>query len=166
MTKAKAVQARRVAVSDPVPPETNYASAFEIATGDADAHSAEEWVRTTFEHAPRSLRWFVLLGWTTVLRLRLGPRPSPDHVLGWRIVATTPERITLEVRSTLIVARKVVDVRPATVAMTTFVHYERPLGRLLWSAVAPVHHRTEPLLLTSAARRTAAQRASRRNFGS
>jgi len=35
--------------------------------------------------------------------------------------------------------------------MTTFVRYERPLGRALWASVAAVHHRTEPYLLRHAA---------------
>lgn len=39
------------------------------------------------------------------------------------------------------------------VTMTTSVRYERRSGRAIWSALSPVHHVTEPLLLTLAGRR-------------
>ncbi len=141
----------------------DYASAFEVTLANADAYSAEQCARRAFEGAPRALRWFVLMGWTTVLRLRLGPRTSTDYVLGWKLAAATPGgpepgRVTLEVHSSLITARKVVEVERSRVTVTTFVRYERRLGRRIWSALAPVHHLTEPLLLTLA--------ASRRNAGS
>jgi len=87
----------------------------------------------------------------------------PASVLGWKLAAATPGgpepgRVTLEVHSSLITARKVVEVERSRVTVTTFVRYERRLGRRIWSALAPVHHLTEPLLLTLA--------ASRRNAGS
>jgi Protein of unknown function (DUF2867) len=98
------------------------------------------------------LRWFVLFGWRAVLRLRLEPQGSAS-VLGWIIHRTTPDAITLEVRSGLITARKVLSVDRHGVILTTIVRYERRLGRIVWLAIAPVHHRIEPLLLTLATAR-------------
>jgi hypothetical protein len=154
MNRPTSPRAHRVVVPESARPIStpDYASAFALTIPDADPHTAEQWARTTFEGAPKALRWFLLFGWTTVLRLRLGPRPSPEHVLGWTITAAAPGTVTLEVSSALITARKVIDVGPTQVTMTTVVHYERPLGRLVWSSLAPVHHLTEPLLLTRAGR--------------
>ena len=131
----------------------DYASSFQVCLTDAGARSAVQWARSVFEGAPLVLRWFLVLGWTTVLRLRLGPRSSPDHVLGWEIASATPDTLTLRARSTLVTAHKVLAVDNGRLTVTTLVRYERPLARLVWSAIAPIHHRIEPLLITRAARR-------------
>ena len=63
------------------------------------------------------------------------------------IVSRTSDAVVLEVHSTLLTAHKVVRTQSSRVTMTTFVHYKRRMGRILWSAIAPVHHRTEPYLI-------------------
>ncbi|CAN5628327.1 hypothetical protein BH10ACT10_BH10ACT10_24720 [soil metagenome] len=113
------------------------------------------------EEAPRVLRWFVLIGWQAVLRLRLGPRGAASHVLGWTVRTPTPGRITLEVDSSLVAARNVFRVDHDLVTVTTLVWFERPRGRILWSVLAPVHHLVEPLLLTLATSRARDERATR-----
>jgi hypothetical protein len=67
-------------------------------------------------------------------------------------VSDSIDRIVLEVHSPLVTAKKAVRVEPSSVTMTTFVHYERPVGRAIWAALTPVHHRTEPYLLGRAAK--------------
>ena len=131
----------------------DYATAFAARLLDRDDRSVEQWMRSILEDAPRILEWFVLLGWKLVLRLRLAPRGAPDAIAGWTIVETTPDSMVLEVRSSLVRARKVLDVEADRVRLTTYVWYESRAGRLVWSALAPVHHRIEPLLLTLAASR-------------
>jgi hypothetical protein len=140
--------------------EAGYSSAFTVAlpaaaaSGNA-ATSPEQWARAVFEGAPRVLRWALVLGWRLVLRLRLDLVTSPERVLGWRIAGRSPGDVVLEARSALLTARKVIQVGDAHLTATTFVRFERRGGRWLWAVVAPVHHRTEPLLLTLAARRAA-----------
>jgi hypothetical protein len=129
----------------------DYASAFAVATAGGDARSAEQWIRDAFEDAPRAVRSFVVIGWRYLLGLQLGPPRSPAHVLGWKIVASSPDSIVLEVRSALVSARKVLRVESSRVVTTTFVRYEQRAGRAVWSALAPAHHRTEPYLLGRAA---------------
>jgi hypothetical protein len=156
-------RAHRVEVPEAVrsagsPAGVDDATAFEILVAQDDERSPEQWARLIFEGAPIALRWFVLIGWRVVLRLRLGPARTPAYVLGWRIVGTTAsafpsaEAITLQVRSKLITADKIVQVNRSRVTVTTLVRYERRTGRLIWMAVSPIHHLTEPLLLTRAAR--------------
>jgi len=157
MTPVGSLRARRVEV----PEETDalagssYASAFAVSMPGADARSAEQWARAVFECAPAALRSFVLFGWRYVLGFRLGPRPSPAHVLGWKILSNAPDALVLELRSPFATARKIVRVEHSRVVISTFVRYERRLGGALWAAVAPVHHRTEPWLLGHAAARPA-----------
>jgi hypothetical protein len=131
----------------------DYVSAFEIRGIGVDARSPEEWARSVFEDAPMMARRFLILGWTMVLRLRLGPRNSSANVLGWAIVADTTQTLTLQARSPLVTAHKVLDVRGDQLTVTTAVRYERKRARLIWSAIAPVHHRVEPWLITRAGRR-------------
>jgi hypothetical protein len=157
MKRTTARRARRV---DPTAVPTaadiaggDYVSAFQVRGIGVDAQSAEEWARSVFEGAPWAARRFLVLGWTMVLRLRLGPRDSPAHVLGWEIGANTKQTITLRVRSPLVTAHKVLDVRGDQLTVTTFVRYESRRARLIWLAIAPVHHRVEPWLITRAGRR-------------
>jgi hypothetical protein len=128
-----------------------YASSFQVTGIVHSARSPEQWARAAFEEAPQAMRWFVKFGWVHVLRLRLGPLQSSTHVLGWRIVSDSTERIVIEAHSPLVTAVKVVRVGHSSVTMTTFVRYERPGGRAVWASVTPVHHRTEPYLLGHAA---------------
>ncbi len=146
-------QARRLEVgrSDPLAlADADYASSFEVVIVDARARSPQDWAREMFERAPGVLRWPVLFGWWAVLRLRPGSADSPDRVLGWQIIQSTASALVLETRSTLLTARKTFSVNASQIIVTTYVRYERPLGKYIWSVVAPVHHRTEPLLLTRA----------------
>jgi hypothetical protein len=132
-------------------PETpDFASAFEIAIARPSERSPEEWARTIFEQAPKALHSFVLIGWRFVLGLHLAPGGTPDQVAGWRVVDRDSEAITLEARSRLMTARKVVRTKSSQLLVTTFVRYDRPMARVLWPMVVPIHHRTEPRLLAHA----------------
>jgi hypothetical protein len=129
----------------------DYASSFEILGADVGRYSPRQWARAIFEGAPAVWRWVLIVGWRAVLRLRLGPRPSPDHVLGWQIVAATPNTLTLQARSALVTAHKVLEVGDGRLTVSTLIRYESRSARLIWSALAPVHHVIEPLLMTRAA---------------
>jgi hypothetical protein len=129
----------------------DYAGAFEVTVGDPHQRSPEQWVRATFEGAPRSVQWLLRVGWRSILGLRLGPPGSHDHVLGWKLVTAAPEAVLLEVRSGLVTARKVLRIQDSRVILTTFVRYERRWAGALWSVISPVHHRVEPYILGRAA---------------
>jgi hypothetical protein len=86
-------------------------------------------------------------GWRGILGFQLGPRPSSTHVLGWKITKATPQLIVLNVNSPLMSAHKVLRLGESRILMTTFVRCNGKRGRALWSAVGPIHHRTEPFLL-------------------
>jgi len=131
------------------PPD--YSDAFEVPTDRADTRTPEQWARAVFESAPRKSRWFLLLGWREVLGLRLGPRSSSEHVLGWRIVETSPEAVRLELRSALMTAHLILRVAGSTAVLITNVYYTRPLAHPLWAAVGLIHRQMIPYLLGRAA---------------
>jgi hypothetical protein len=104
---------------------------------------------------PRPVRWFLLAGWRTVLSLRLGPYPSPEHVLGWRIVEGAPDSITLELRSWLMTARQMFRTEQSRVTQATLVRYERRIAAVLWPPVSILHRQIVPRCLRAAAIRVA-----------
>ncbi len=131
----------------------NYKDMFEVSIPDTDTRTAEQWVRAIFEDAPRPVRWFLLLGWRGVLGLRLGPRTSPDHILGWPIVTREPDAVCLELHSTLLKSQLALNLAGATAVWSTRVYYTWPLARPLWAAVGVIHRQMVPRLLRRAASR-------------
>ncbi|MEU1046818.1 DUF2867 domain-containing protein [Streptomyces sp. NPDC005897] len=132
-----------------------FASAFELPTAGLPRLAPEEWVRASFEDVPVILRELFRTGWAGVLGLRLGPRASRRHVVGWRVLETGPGRVVLEARAPSLTVRNVVTVDDARLLWATYAFYERRAGRALWALAAPVHHLAVPLLLGRAVRRTA-----------
>jgi hypothetical protein len=127
--------------------DPSYSCAFAIAAPPSGARSAENWLRGIMEGAPAPMRWSIVAGWVGVLRLRLGPRPSPDHVLGWRVVSTSPTEIVIGVEGPLLSARQVVEVQQDAVLHPTIIRYDQPAARALWGMAAPIHVRTIPYLM-------------------
>jgi hypothetical protein len=148
-------RARRVDVPEEVKavdtlPDPSYTCAFEIDVPPAGTRSAEEWVRAIMEDGPAPVRWFVLAGWIAALRLRLGPRPSLDHVLGWKILSATPTEIVIGVEGATLSAHQVVLVQDTKAVHATIVHFDRPAARVLWAVAAPIHVQVIPYLMASA----------------
>jgi deazaflavin-dependent oxidoreductase (nitroreductase family) len=131
----------------------DYTDAFEVTRRASDNRSPEQWARAMFEGAPMLVRWFLIFGWRVVLGLRLGPRPSAGHVLGWRIAAVDSGAIHLDAVSPLANAELVVRVTNSTVGFATNISYARRATRLLWAVVRPIHQWIVPYLLKRAATR-------------
>jgi hypothetical protein len=132
--------------------DSDYTFACEVGVAPTDGRSAEQWVRDVFEGAPLALRHFVVLGWIVALGVRLGPRPSSHHVLGWRIAHSTEETIVLEAPFRFGKACNVLRVESSRVVLVTFVRYEKPLARAVWSIAAVFHERVIPYLMSHAAK--------------
>jgi hypothetical protein len=136
----------------------DYADAFELRLREPDSRTAEELARLALEEAPWAVRRLVVFAWRRILRFRLGPRSSPGHVLGARVVRSEPDVIQLDVSGPImrgvIVSRKTA---PTCIVVTTYVVYERPsLARIAWTIAAPLHRWVARYLLTRTA--THAQR--------
>ncbi len=152
------LRAHRVEPREPVvvgePFRSDYADAFELTP--EEQRTAEQWARATLEQGPVALRRFVVVGWRFVLRLRLEPKSSEQHVAGWPIVLRTPETVVLEVESgTLGRARLTFRSDPAVVSAASNVSFERPGARAVWSVGGLLHRRILPYLLGHAARSSA-----------
>jgi uncharacterized protein DUF2867 len=137
----------------------DYADAFEVAVGSADARSAQEVFRAGLKGAPRWLRSLVLIAHQHVLRFELAPGGTPNHVMGWEVLSAEHDMMRLRATGPLmegvLVARRA---SPSSAALETYVRFRRPvLGRIIWTAVAPVHRAVAPYLLRRAAATSAAR---------
>lgn len=120
-------------------PEDDFACAYDVAIAPGDHRSSEQWARDLWEGAPAPLRWFMVVGWRVVLGLRLGPRPSPEHILGWRIVERRPEETVCRLESRLLTARNTFRAADGRLTWSTYVSYRRTPARLIWPPLSLVH---------------------------
>ena len=118
-----------------------------------DGHrTSEQWARAVWERAPAPLRWFMVSGWRIVLGLRLGPRGAPDHILGWRIVESGPDETVCQLRSAFLHASNSFRCVDGRLVFSTFVSYDRPIGRYIWLPVSLLHRPVARAALVRAAR--------------
>ncbi len=137
--------------STAAPREHDFACAYEIAIARDDNRSSEQWARAVWEGAPAPLRWFMLAGWRLVLGLRLGPRHSPDHILGWRIADRGPGETVCQLHSGFLDAHNVFGKADGMLVWSTFVTYRRPMARLIWPPAALLHRLLARIALRRAA---------------
>ena len=148
-------KARRIDVPDSILVtdtlgDLGYTCAFELTPRANDARSAPEWTRAILEGAPGPLRRFIVTGWIAILRLRLAPRPSADHVLGWKVLLDTANETVIGVEGATMSAHQVVHVQETRIVHATLIRYDRPVARLLWAVAAPIHVRVIPYLMDHA----------------
>jgi hypothetical protein len=156
MNSSAEPRARRIDVPDEPPAgmgRYDYADAFEIRVPEPDPRSAEQFARDAIEGAPWPARTAVLVAWQHVLRFRLGPRPSPDHVIGAQIVRSEPDMVQLAMPSPLldgvIVGRKVDGVNWV---VATYLSYRRPrTAHVVWAVLSPLHRWLARYLMEHAA---------------
>ena len=129
----------------------DYSDSFATETATEDDLSPEQLARAVFEGAPRPARWFLLIGFRYGLGLRFGPHPSPEHVLGWAIIDSTPASITIESRSWYLTSRLLFQTEPARVTLSTYVRYDKRIAAVLWPPVSILHRQILPRLLRQAA---------------
>jgi hypothetical protein len=136
-------------------PTIDYSDHFSLAT-EARA-TPERWARAMFGDVPSPAERLI---WQGFLGLRLRRERSPETVAGWRIADRGADWIRLEAESWFLSGNLVVRAAEGQVALGTFLHYDRPVGRLLWPPLSAVHRRLVPGVL-----RAANQRVSGRTTG-
>jgi hypothetical protein len=121
-----------------------------MAVATADGRSPEQWARAAWEGSPAPLRWIMLAGWRFGLGLRLGPHPSPDHVLGWPVVQRHPDAVVCAADSPILSAYNTFRRDDGHVVWSTFVYYRRPIAGLIWPLAAIAHRPLVRLALRGA----------------
>ena len=108
----------------------------------------EQWARALIEEAAGLGGRIVFRG---LLGLRLTRQRSPDHVGGWKIAGRGDGWIRLEAESWLLRAHIVVQVYEASVSAGTFLAYDRPIAKRIWTPASSFHRYAMPFLLRKAA---------------
>lgn len=133
----------------------DYVDVFEVPIAAGDARAAEQFFRDALSGTPRALGKLVFWVHRHVLRLRLGPARSPQHLIGWTIVRSDPDELVLATGGPLLrgelTLRRHDDQRAV---LTTRLHYRQKLcTRTVWVLVGPLHRILAPRLMRRSARR-------------
>jgi len=131
-------------------PRVDYSDRFAVPF--SGVANPERWARVMFGDVPSPGEVFI---WHTVLRLRLHRAKSPSTVAGWRIDARGDDWIRLATGSWFLSANLVVRVADGSVALATFLRYDRWPGAVVWPPLSAVHRFLVPRVLRKAAARLA-----------
>jgi hypothetical protein len=129
-------------------PRPHYVDHFSLAVKAVEEATPEQWARALFGDVPTPGEKFI---WSGLLGIRLSPGRSPQTVAGWRIAGRGEDWVRLEAASWFLSCNLVVRTIGGRVSLTTFVQYDRLLGRLVWTPLSAVHRRLAPGLLRAAA---------------
>jgi Protein of unknown function (DUF2867) len=137
--------------------EADYTDVFEVPISHGDSRTAEQTFRDALGDQPGALGSLVLSIHRHVLRLRLGPYSSPEHVIGWPIMHSDHDEIVLATGGPLMCGELTLrrqDGRRAI--LTTRLHYcHKTAARAVWAIVGPLHRALAPRLMERTARRAA-----------
>jgi hypothetical protein len=130
---------------------SDYSDTFEVPLTPGDDRSAKELFLAGVESIPAWVGIVVLIAHRYVLRLRLSPIDTPDHLMGWKIVHADHDSIRLGAAGPLIDGVLVARRTRSAAALETSVTYRRPVvARLAWAAVGRVHRSVGPYLMRRA----------------
>lgn len=128
----------------------DYVDLFTVTASKAAETPPEEWARAAIEDTAGLGGQFV---WRVFCGLRLHSRPAQERLGGWKLGDRGDRWLRLEADSWFMTAHLVVMVDDEQVSVATFIHYDRPMGALIWPALAVVHRALMPGLLRGTAAR-------------
>jgi hypothetical protein len=131
------------------------------ATIDATPAEPEQVVRATLDGLPRWLLLLIPFVQRVFLGLRLQLRPSPDHLLGWKIAERSENCIRIEAASWLLTGHVVMHVDTGRVSLASFIRYDRRLAAFVWPPVSLIHRQVALTLVRRAVRLADQDAASR-----
>jgi hypothetical protein len=153
MTRPRAKRIRPPAPQHDARPD--YADAFEVLIGEDDSRTAERALRDALGAEPSAGGRLVLWIHRHVLRFRLGPFSSADHVIGWKVAHSDPDQFALTTDGSLMRGELVMRRQPdGRAVLTTQLFYrQRATARMVWAVIGPVHRVIAPRLMEDIARR-------------
>ncbi|BBZ73277.1 DUF2867 domain-containing protein [Mycobacterium paraseoulense] len=129
----------------------DYEDVFEVPLPQGDSRTAEQ----TFRDAVGPGSGGGVVPWIHrhVLRFRLGPYSSPEHIIGWTMARSDRDELVLTARGPLmhgeLTLRRQDDRRAS---LTTRVQYcHKTAARTVWAVVGPLHRAVAPRLMKRAA---------------
>lgn len=120
--------------------------------GNVREKTPQEWAEAALGGVPRALLLVVPAIQRAVLGLRLQLRPSPDHLLGWKIAERGENWIRIEAASWFMTGRVVMHGDDGQLSFASFIRYDRPLAAVVWPPVSLIHRQVALALVRSAVR--------------
>lgn len=117
----------------------DYTDIVTATVSETQSRTPEQWIRAGLKDLPRGLPFFVAFVQRVALGLRLQLRPSPDHVLGWKIAERGENWLRLEAASWFLTGHVVLHDDHGRLSFATFIRYDRPFAALVWPPVSLIH---------------------------
>jgi hypothetical protein len=130
----------------------DYADIVTATIDERPGGTPEQLIDAALNGIPRGLLVFIPFVQCVFLGLRLKLRPSPDHVLGWRIADRGENWTRIEAASWFLTGHVVMHVDEAQISFASFIRYDRRLAALIWPPVSLIHRRVALALVRSAIR--------------
>ena len=133
----------------------DYVDVFEVPILAGDVRSAEEAFRDALGEKPGAQGSFVLWIHRHVLRFRLGPYSSPEHIIGWPIMHSDHDEVVLATGGPLMRGQlKLRREDGQRAVLTTRLHYRHKIAApAVWAIIGPLHRIMAPRLMERSARR-------------
>jgi hypothetical protein len=130
----------------------DYADVVTGTVRETSRRTPEQWLHTMLEGVPPGLLLAVPAIQRVALGLRLQMRPSPEHVVGWKIVERGEDWMRLEAASWFLTGHVIVHVEDGHLSFATFVRYDRLPAAIIWPPVSLIHRQVALILVRAAAR--------------
>jgi hypothetical protein len=120
------------------------------ATIDVTPAEPEQVIHATLNGLSRGLLFLIPFVQRVFLGLRLKLRPSPDHLLGWKIADRGENWIRIEAASWFLTGHVVMHVDKGRISFASFIRYDRRLAAFVWPPVSLIHRQVALALVRSA----------------
>ncbi len=112
----------------------------------------EQLIHAALKGMPRPLLLALPFVQRAFLGLRLQLRPSPDHLLGWKIADRDENWVRIEAASWFLTGHVLMHVDGDQLSFASFIRYDRRLAALVWPPVSLIHRQVALALVRSAVR--------------
>ena len=130
-----------------------YADIVTATIEQTPSRTPDDLIAAALDGLPRWLLFFVPFVQRVFLGLRLKLRPSPDHLLGWKIAERDDNWMRIEAASWFLTGHVVMHFDEGRISFASFVRYDRRLAAYVWPPVSLIHRQVALALVRSAVRR-------------
>jgi hypothetical protein len=130
----------------------DYADIVDATLDEPPSGTPEQLIQAALNGVPRGLLLFVPFVQRVLLGLRLELRPSPDHLLGWKIAERGESWIRIEAASWFLTGHVVMHVDECQLSFASLIRYDRRLAAFVWPPVSLIHRQVALALVRSAIR--------------
>jgi hypothetical protein len=116
------------------------------------AGTTEQLFGAALKNVPRGLLLLTPFVQRVLLGLRLQLRPSPDHLLGWKIADRGETWVRIEAASWFLTGHVVMQLDRGELSFASFIRYDRRLAAFVWPPVSLIHRQVALALVRAATR--------------